>query len=74
MLLFALEDTLDFIFTPNPTLGSCRIGEYEDQNFHFIINSVDSSGKQSIARKLSGRKIRLTVELIDEEEEHDSVA
>ena len=74
MLLFAVEDTVDFIFTPNPTLGSCRIGDYTDENFHFIINSVDSSGRQHVARKLSGRKIRLTVELIDEEEEHDVVA
>lgn len=69
MLLLTVEDTVDFLFTPIPTVGSARIGNYED-GFHFVLNSIDSSGKQRFARKLSGRKVRVTVELIEDEEEN----
>lgn len=70
MLLFQVEDTIDFKFTATPTVGVSYIGQPENEIF-FTINSIDATKKQSLAKKLNGRKVRLTVELVEDEEEKD---
>jgi hypothetical protein len=66
MLLVSVVDTLNFKFTPVPNLGVSNIGD-TGGSLYFTITSVDENYKHRVARKLSGRKVKLTLELVEEE-------
>lgn len=71
MLLFEVEDTLNFSFTSNPTVGSAYIGNPEDNEVFFILKTIDPTKKQALAKQLEGVKVKLTVEIIQDQDYGD---